>query len=361
MGRRVLITGISSFLGASLARALEAEGDVDYVGGAGLDEPPVGLERTEFIKADIRSPLIHRVLTSTEVDTVVHADLTSKPMLVGGRMAQKERNVIGTMQLLGACQRVERVKKVVFRSSTAVYGAEPGDPSILREEWSDRAHVGSGYAKDVADAETFARDFGRRRPEVLLTVLRMANVVGPTAETNMTQLFSLPLVPTALGFDPRLQMLHEDDAIEVLRRAVVEDHPGVFNVAADGVIYLSQAIRLARRLPLPIIAPLGIVAGDLFRKLGLIDFPTDQIGLLVHGRVVDTTRLRTVLGFEPKYSTVEAFRDFLAARGSAPAGPRQLAEWERELYALLIRKSGERFGEPKGRPHLVGEGGGEGR
>lgn len=336
MSRRVLITGVSRFPGADVANALAASDEVSYVAGVDLKEPEVDLGKTEFVRADIRSPLIHRVISSTEVDTVVHADLTSRPARIGGRSAQKEWNVIGTMQLLGACQRIETVKKVIVRSSTAVYGNDFRDPSVLTEDWSSRTTDPHGYAKDLADAETFARDFGRRRPDVLLTILRMANVVGPTAETNMTQLFSLPFVPRALGFDPRIQLLHEFDAVEVLRRSVVEDHPGVFNVAGDGVMYLTQAIRVAKRLPLPIVTPFAAAFGDLVKRFGFVDFPTDQISLLVHGRVADNRRLKEVFGYEPRYSTVEALKEFLDS-GRPTAGPDAIVEWEKELYGLLDR------------------------
>lgn len=353
MAKRVLITGISRFLGAALAQALESSVEVEYVVGVDIKDPPIDLERTEFIRADIRNPLIRRVLASSRVDTVVHTDLVSSPVRAGGRAAQKERNVIGTMQLLGACQRANHVRKVVVRSSTAIYGIDPGAPSLLTEQMSTRGHPGHGYSKDVMDAETFARDFGRRRADIVLTILRVTNVVGPKSDSNMTQLFSLPFVPTALGFDPRLQFLHEEDEIEVLRRAVLEDHPGVFNVAGDGVMYLSQAIRIAKRLPMPVIAPLAQVVGDLLRSAGMIDFPTDQINLLMHGRVVDNSRLKKVFGFQPKFATVDAFRDFVSARGSQTAGPRIIAEWERDLYGFLIRSAGERLGT-SGKPRGVG-------
>jgi UDP-glucose 4-epimerase len=338
MGRRVLITGISKRLGADLAARLANDPKVDYVSGVGSGTP-TNIKGVEFIKADVRSPLIQRVLTSTRVDTVVHADLTSNPMQVGGRSNQKERNVIGTMQLLAACQRVEAITKVVVRSSTAVYGSEAGDPSILTEEWSSKTSPPVGYSKDVSEAETYARDFGRRRPDVELTILRMANVVGPTAQTNMTELFSLPLVPTAVGFDPRLQLLHEDDAAEVLYRAVVEDHVGVYNVAADGIIFLSQAIRLARRFPFPIISPLGEIVGDSLRRLGLVDFPTDQIKLLVHGRVVDNTRLKDKFGYTPAYTTLQAFLSFLEARSEAVYGPEFIVELERKIYERISEET----------------------
>ncbi|MGH9199316.1 MAG: NAD-dependent epimerase/dehydratase family protein, partial [Acidimicrobiia bacterium] len=246
--------------------------------------------------------------------------------------------VIGTMQLLAACQRSEHVKKVVIRSSSAVYGIDPSSPSVLPEDWSAKgAHL--GYSSDVYDAETYARDFGRRRADVTLSILRMTNVLGPTVETNMTQFFSLPLIPTPLGFDPRLQFLHEDDAIEVLRRAVIEEHPGVFNVAPDGVVYLSQAARIARRLQLPIPSQLAGFIGGILSKAGVVDFPSDQLTLVVHGRVIDNARLKEVFGYEPKYSTVETLREFVATRGREVVGPPLLAEIEERIYDAVLGPS----------------------
>lgn len=333
-----MITGVSTPLGTALARALEASSEISYLAGVDVTEPPEDLSGIEFIKSDIRNPLIRRVLASTEVDTVVHTALVSTTAGLGGRSAQKERNVIGTLQLLAACQRIESLRKLVVRSSTAVYGLESGSPSVLTEDWSGRLNAGRGYTRDVLEAETYARDFVRRRPDVAVTILRMTNIVGPEFDTNMTQFFSLPIIPTALGFDPRLQLLHEEDALEVLRRAVVEDHQGVYNVAADGVIYLSQAIRLARRFPIPLVLPVARFVGELLRSSGLVDFPVDQMNLIMHGRVVDITRLKEKFGYEPKFSTAEAFKDFVAARGDSVSGLPALAGWQRDLYVLVTER-----------------------
>ena len=333
--RRVLITGVSSVLGSAMAQALEPSAEISYLAGVDVKEPPVELKRTEFIKADIRNPLIRKALVASEVDTIIHTAIVSTPAGVGGRIAQKERNVIGTMQLLAACQRIEGLKKLIVRSSTAVYGIEPGAPSLLTEEWSGRLQPDRGYSSDIVEAETYARDFARRRPDVDVTILRMTNIVGPRAETNMTQFFSLPAIPTALGYDPRLQLLHEDDAIETLRRSVLEDHPGVYNVAADGVIYLSQAIRLARRLPVPIVLPVAQAVAEVIRSAGLVDFSADQMNLILHGRVVDNTRLKERFGYEPKFSTLDAFQDFVATRGHSVRGPGVIADLESGLYSLV--------------------------
>jgi UDP-glucose 4-epimerase len=116
------------------------------------------------------------------------------------------------------------------------------------------------------------------------------------------------------GRDPRLQFIHVDDALEVLVRAVVENHKGTYNVAGPGVIVLSQAIRRAGRIGVPVVEP-GMSAFAAFVKAsGIGDFNLDQLDLFVHGRVVDTSRLIEEFGFRPR-STEEAFDDLVRGRG----------------------------------------------
>jgi UDP-glucose 4-epimerase len=350
VGQRVLITGISGHLAGRLARSLEADPDVEYVVGVGLEEPSLDLDRTEFVRADIRNPLTVKVMQTTEVDTVVHLHILATPAGVGGRTQMKEINVIGTMQLLGACQRAERVRKVVMKSTTAVYGADPRDPAMFTEEMASRSEPRRGYTKDAVEVERYARSFGRRRPDVDVSILRFANFVGPEIDTPLTRYFSLPVVPTAMGYDPRLQFVHEDDAVEILRRAVREEHPGIYNVAADGVLMLSQALRLMGRPSVPVILPLIAPIAGAVRRLGVVDFATDQLRYLLYGRVADNSRMKERFGFEPRFSSRAALLDF--ARGQRVRrliSERQVAEWERDLYAFLRRKNQERFERAGGR------------
>src|SRR5438094_4452389 len=148
MAQRVMITGISCHLGAKLAQRLEQDPEVEYVAGVDLEEPELDLERTEFIRADVRNPLIAKVLQATEVDTLVHLAIIATPTRVGGRSAMKEINVIGSLQLFAACQKSTAVKKVVMKSSTAVYGASAGDPALFTEDMTARGEIRHGYAKD---------------------------------------------------------------------------------------------------------------------------------------------------------------------------------------------------------------------
>jgi UDP-glucose 4-epimerase len=131
----------------------------------------------------------------------------------------------------------------------------------------------------------------------------------------LTRYFALPFVPTVLGYDARVQLLHTDDALAILDRATIEDLPGVFNAGGDGVLMLSQAIRRAGHVPVPVLRQAIPGMARLFGGSRLVDFSPDQVRYLNYGRVVDTTRLKTTFGFTPKWTTAGAFDDFVTGSG----------------------------------------------
>jgi UDP-glucose 4-epimerase len=315
----VLVTGVSRYLGSRLAARLAADPAIVRVIGVDTVAPSrqvtTLLGRTEFIRADIRNPLIAKVIANADVDTVVHVNITATPGGAGGRTSMKEMNVIGTMQLLAACQKSTTVRRLVVKSTTAVYGSSPRDPALFTEEMEPKALPRSGYAKDAVEVEGYVRGFGRRRPDVALTVLRFTNFIGPRIESALTRYLALPVVPTVLGYDPRIQLLHEDDALEVLRLAATEDRPGTVNVGGSGILLLSQALRRAGRIAVPVLPPAVQLVGRAARRAGLADFSPEQLRLLEFGRVVDTNKLRKDFGYTPQYTTGEALADFIRARG----------------------------------------------
>ncbi|EYT92322.1 nucleoside-diphosphate-sugar epimerase [Frankia casuarinae] len=313
--RRVLVTGVARPLGAQVAMALAADPGVEAVVGVDTTAPTSDLGRTQFVRADIRHPLIAKVISTTEIDTVLHLNVIATPLGAGGRAAMKEINVIGTMQLLAACQKAPSVTKLVVKSTTSIYGSSARDPALFTEDTEPRALPAGGYAKDAVEVEGYVRGFSRRRPDIAVTVLRFTNILGPQIDSPLARYLDLPLVPTVLGFDPRIQLLHSDDALAVLMRATRRAHPGTFNVAGDGVLLLSQAIRRAGRPSTPVPFPAIGVLGGIARRLRLVDFSAEQLDFLAHGRAVDTTRLKEIFGYRPRYSTMETFDSFVRQRG----------------------------------------------
>ncbi|MFL6071889.1 MAG: NAD-dependent epimerase/dehydratase family protein [Mycobacteriales bacterium] len=339
----VLVTGVSRYLGSRLAAQLAAEEKIERV--IGVDTAPPRREmlqvlgRTEFVRADIRSPQILKVVAGEHVDTVVHLDITAIPSDVGGRSSMKERNVIGTMQLLAACQRSDHVRKLVLKSSTAVYGSSPRDPALFTEEDGPKEQPRSGFAKDAAEIEGYVRGFARRRPDVAVSLLRFANFLSPHLDTPLTRYFTLPAMPVVFGHDPRLQFIHLDDGLEVMRLATVDDRPGTVNVAGAGVLPLSQAIRRAGRVAIPVLPVVAGLVGRAVRGSRLVDFSPEQLAFLRYGRGVDTSRLTGEFGYLPRYTTVQAFDDFVRGRNlTSPISPAVLEVVEQ---AILDRIRGD--------------------
>lgn len=337
-GRRILITGIAGALAGRLAARLEADERVEHLVGVDLIEPPHDLSRTEFVRTDLRNPLVAKVLDSSRADTIVHLSITAAPHGAGGRARMKELNVIGTMQLLAAAQKSMRLRKLVVKSTTAVYGSNYADPALFREEVAPGGAPRSGYSKDAVEVEGYGRAFGRRRSDVTLSVLRFANFIGPDVDSPLTRYLSMPVVPTVFGYDPRLQLVHEDDALEILFRSTMEEHPGIYNVAGPGIVYLSQAVRLAGKpsvsVPLPFVNGLA----SLLRRTGAIDFSPEQLQFLMFGRVGSIDRMRAEFDYEPQYSTKAALLQHLQAAGIQPfIAPEMIERAERELADVISR------------------------
>ncbi|CAN5500581.1 NAD-dependent epimerase/dehydratase family protein [soil metagenome] len=316
MGRVVLVTGVSRDFGGRFARRIAAAPGVEHVIGVDTVPPRDDLGPVSFVRADIRNPVIAQVITGQGVDTVVHLSVQSAPHEAGGRTSMKEHNVIGTMQLLAACQKAAGLERLVVKSSSAIYGSSSRDPAMFTEDMSAKRMPRSGYAKDVLEVEGYVRGFARRRPDVAVTLLRAANAVGPRVRTPLTDYFRLPVVPTVLGFDARLQLLHESYLLGALEHATLGGVHGTFNVAGDGLLVLSQALRRLGRPTVPVPAfALGAI-GAVSQQAGVKGLQAELSGFLTFGRGLDTTRMRSVLGFRPAYTTAEAFADF--GRSIAP-------------------------------------------
>lgn len=311
MGVVAVVTGVSRYLGGKVAARLVDQPGIDRVIGVDVVPPSQPLS-CEFRRVDIRDPALGRLLDDAGVDSVVHLGVIATPRQAGGRSVMKDVNVIGTMQLLAACQRTESVRHLVVKSTAAVYGAGPRDPALITEEAAPKHPPTSGWAKDSVEVEEYVRGFARRRPDVRVGTFRFANIVGPGMRTGMTSYLTMPVVPTVAGFDPRLQFVHEDDAVEVTRRAVLQRTAGTFNVAGEGVVLLSQALRRLRKVMLPLPANLMPVVGRSVARGAWADFSRDQVRYLTYGRVLDTSALEAELGYRSAYSSHRALESFAA-------------------------------------------------
>ena len=311
--RRVLITGVGSYIGTLLASRLERDPEFEAVVGLDTREPRQPLDTTELIRADIRDPSIAPLIARAEVDTVVHNSIVRQPSAGMSSRTMHDINVIGSLQLLGACGQAPSIRAIVIRGSAGIYGAEPHAPQFFGEELSRLFPMRTRFQRDVAEIENYFETYSRRHPDVTCTMLRYQPAIGPSLRTQITRYLSQPACPTYLGFDPRIQLVHEEDALDALVAAVKRPVRGAVNVAARGTIGLARMIRMAGRQQLPIAGPLfGAITGA-GRRLGLDSYSDDFRRLLRYGRGVDIARLERELGHQPRYSTVEAVEDWVRA------------------------------------------------
>ena len=254
----VLVTGACRFLGGNLTARLAQNPLINHVIAVDAIAPSKDLlrrmGRAEFVRADIRNPFIAKVIRNGEVNTVVHAAAAS------------------------------------YASSR--------DPVMFTEENSARRPPG-GFARDSMDIEGYVRGLARRRPDIAVTILRLANMIGPAMDTALSRYLAGPVVPSVVGHDARLQLLHEQDALGALERATVAGKAGTFNVGASGIIMMSQAIRRSGRIQLPVPRSALAVVDSLNRATRYSEVDREQLNYLSYGRVMDTTRMRRDLCYSP--------------------------------------------------------------
>jgi len=195
---------------------------------------------------------------------------------------------------------------------------------------------GSSVTRDLREMEQLVGEFALRNPHSDVTTLRLGYRVSEG--TTLAKYLSLPIVPTFAGFDPRLQLLHEEDAAEAMVRSVIGSHPGVFNVAGRGVVLVSQAIAIMGGSPAPVLLPYSRwMARFALRALTGIFLPGHLADVLAFGSVADCARLAEEFDWSPAYSTRAVMDSF--ARGKeaevieAPSPPQ-----EYELQVFLQRR-----------------------
>ncbi|MBN8867490.1 MAG: NAD-dependent epimerase/dehydratase family protein [Solirubrobacterales bacterium] len=306
--RRVLVTGLSTYWGGRLAAALESNPEIEAIIGVDPREPTRELTRTEYVKVGVEHGLIEKIVRAARIDTVVDTRMMVDSVRgPDGRRPDSihENNVMGTLNILAACSAAgSPVRKLVFKSSAHWYGCAQDDPAYFTEDMSRRYEPTNRIERDIVEAEAAVADFRDKHPGVTVSVLRFANVLGAEVDTSHVQFFALPAVPMIAGFDPRYQFVDEVDVVHALEHVVVRDVPGVYNVAGDGVLTLSETISLLGKKPLPVIPPWGTsLAMSAMRRLG-VTLPSEMVNQLRFGRGIDNRAFKAT-GFHFRYTSRE--------------------------------------------------------
>jgi len=334
MGRRVLVTGLGTFWGGRVAKALETDPSVDVIVGLDKVQPSIELERTEYVKSDENYSILSRIVEATQVDTIVHTFLVVDSTQMRAR-TMHEINVIGTMNLFAAATE-SSVRTVVVKSSSYVYGCAPGDPVWFSEEMPRHGPPRHRIERSLLEVEGYVRDFAVDNPHVAVSMLRFSNVLGPELSTPLSRMLELPVVPSIFGFDPRFQFVHEDDVVRAVLFVLERELAGVYNVAGDGLLPWSEVAKICGKRTAPI-TPIGqrLVTAALSR-LG-VDIPPEVVDLLKYGRGLDNGRLRQA-GFDYTHTSAGTVQSFIESqRLRRTVGPSPGYHYEREVEDFFRR------------------------
>lgn len=292
--QRILVTGAATWTGGQLIRRLERDPEVEVLAVDEI-EPRVEFE-SEMFEFELDHPEFAHFILDTRPDAVVHMQTVDRSAILGGRRAHDEA-VVGAQALFGAIHRCDCIQHVIVKSDICVYGMGPRNPSVVFED-AELDGTRGRYAMDLKALEDYIEATARSRQDTTFTVLRFAPIFGPEVNNPLSRYLRLPLVPTRLGYDPRMQLISEADAVRAIEHALANPVSGVFNVAAPGQLYLSRILRLGHRVAQPLprraynIAVNGMSRADLH-------LPTHVKRLVHHGLITDTRRMRDVLGFAP--------------------------------------------------------------
>ena len=313
---RVAITGASGYVGRGLIERLDRDDAIEQV--LAIDVRPLRTQHSAkvvFHQRDVVEPMAD-LLSQHGIESIFHLAYVLNP--AHNRKAAQRVNVGGTANVLEACVQAG-VRHVLYLSSTTVYGAHPDNPDLLTEESPVRPVKGFQYGQNKAEAEAMLTDFTRRYTTFTATILRACPVMGPNADNFISRAFSKPFLVGIRGYDPPMQLVHEDDLGEILYLCLMRRPSGVYNVAGDGTIRWSEMASIFGRrlidLPAPIIYGLTDLAWAL-RLQG--DSPACGLDFIRYRWTASAEKIERDLGVSFSHSSSEAWLAFVR-RQAQPA------------------------------------------
>jgi UDP-glucose 4-epimerase len=327
---RVAVTGTASFLGGRILRRLVEARGADEIVAVDIASPPATLQGVRHRMVDLTLPGADQrlvdVFEEEDVDTVIHAAFFTNPRRDAAYSHELES--IGTLHLAAAAA-ASGVKHLILRSFTAVYGARGRNPNFLTEEHPVDSGSRLAWVRDKVEAEEHAFSFARRYPTLGVSVLRFALLFGPGVHTFYTRIFSKRVVPVVLGYDPLIQLLHPDDALDAVDACLAAGPVGIVNVVPRDTVTLLTALHLSDKLTVPVPHLVAYPVADFWWASGVGEGPGGFVDYVRFLFVAEGEKARRALGFDPRYTSREALTAFLEYRypeAAARAGSAREAE-----------------------------------
>ncbi len=294
-GRKtVLVTGVCGRLGKRLVRSLHRSVHV-----VGVDRRPFGDKPKDVVheQLDMRRKKLKDVFRNFKIDAVVHLGIMHDPR--ASAADHHSWNVAGFSKLLDYVSQFS-VPKLVVLSSANAYGPQPGNAQFLTEDAPLLGGQNFSDIRDLIEVDMLAQSFFWKVPSTETVVLRPVHIVG-TVRNAASNFLRLSTIPMVMGFDPMVQVIHEDDVVQSIVRALEPDKRGVFNLAGTEPLPLSRLVGLTGK---PTVSIPHAVAAPVLKQMWrfrLTTFPAPELDHIRFVCMVDDRRSRDELRFQPKY------------------------------------------------------------
>jgi len=306
---RILITGASGAVGSALLSKLATS--AHKVVATDLHAPKTLPKGIRFISLDVRGKDPDRIIAAEKPDVVIHLASIVSPTT---RDFAYHVDVMGSRHVLDACLR-HGVKRLVVTSSGAAYGYHPDNPALLTEADPLRGNVEFAYADHKRQVEEMLAKARAAHPELEQVVLRIGTILGAGLENQITALFHKPRLLAIRGSESPFVFIWTHDLARILVRAISAGPAGIYNVAGDGAMTISE---LAKALNKPVLRlPVWVMklALAVAHPLRLSRYGPNQVRFLQYRPVLDNKALKTEFGYTPELTSSEVFDLWRKAAG----------------------------------------------
>jgi UDP-glucose 4-epimerase len=310
------ITGAGGYIGQRLIAYLEDQDWCTRILGTDVKNPTIESSKLDFLNEDIRDPSLVDFWKDQGVTTLVHLAFVVDPM--HDEKLMYDINVKGTLNILDICERLE-IGHVIVASSGTAYGAWPDNPELIKEDDPIRVYPPTfNYAHHKGLIEGQCADFMARNPDVTFNIVRPCVVYGPNTDNYLSRIFDrMSVVSLIDGRDPLMQFVHEDDVAQLFSLLIEKKIPGAFNVAGDGPMQFSEVGAMIGKKTKKVPRWLAYGMTWLMWRLHMpsAEGPEGLVDYMVYPWVLDTTRAKELLGWQPRYTTRETARIMLETHG----------------------------------------------
>lgn len=307
---RILITGSQGYIGSLfLKHCVVNKSKFEGIVAMDIRRPQAGeeLDGVSYVKEDIRSENVRKIIAEYQIDTVVHLAAIISISGDNSALFEYDVDVNGSSNLINAC--IENgVKRFIHSSSGAAYGYWPSNvDNCLTEDMPMLGNTDIPYSHHKYLVEEKLKRVREDHPEMAQFVFRVGTILGKTTNNPITDYLKKPKLMCLKGYPSAFVAIWDQDLVQILFKACQDGKPGIYNVAGDGAIPSQDLAKLLNK-PTQVL-PVGLLklAFRVLRPLGLVKYGPESLKFIQYRPVLSNAKLKSEFAYTPTKTSKEVF------------------------------------------------------